>query len=117
MSARIVTETRHILWDGVTQRLRKGQVIDVPPGGALEREIGAEYLVPMPGTVQPAAEEAAVAEETAPPAEETAVRGGGGGEYAGTAASSGPQVTRIVPSRSRTVGKKQDDGKKQDGKP
>jgi hypothetical protein len=44
---RIVTQDRHISWDGVTQRLPKGQVLDVPPGSALEAEIGREYLVPL----------------------------------------------------------------------
>ena len=50
ISPRIVTEDRHITWDGVAQRLPKGQVLDVPPGSALEREIGADYLVPLPGS-------------------------------------------------------------------
>ena len=47
---RIVTEDRHIFWDGVQQRLPKGQQIDVPPGSALERAIGREFLV-TPGAV------------------------------------------------------------------
>ena len=46
---RVVTEERRISWDGVTQRLPKGQVLDVPPGSALEREIGRDFLVPLPG--------------------------------------------------------------------
>lgn len=46
---RVVTVDRQIFWDGVTQRLPKGQVLDVPPDSALEREIGRDYLVPMPG--------------------------------------------------------------------
>jgi hypothetical protein len=44
---RVVTEERWISWDGVAQRLPKGQVMDVPPGSALERTIGREFLVPL----------------------------------------------------------------------
>ncbi len=47
---RVVTQERHITWDGVTQRLPRGQVLDVPPGSALEREIGADFLAPLPGS-------------------------------------------------------------------
>jgi hypothetical protein len=50
ISPRIVTEDVTFLWDGVTQRLPKHQVIDVAPGSALERAIGRDKLVPMPGT-------------------------------------------------------------------
>lgn len=50
ISPRIVTQERWISWDGVTQRLPKGQVLDVPPGSALEREIGRDFLVPLPGS-------------------------------------------------------------------
>lgn len=54
---RIVTEERWIAWDGVSQRLPKGQVMDVPPGSALERAIGVQYLVPLGGVAaRPAAE-------------------------------------------------------------
>jgi len=63
---RIVTEDRQIFWDGVTQRLPKGQQIDVPPGSVLEREIGAEFLVPLPGSA-PAAEAMAAPEEKPEP--------------------------------------------------
>jgi len=68
VSPRIVTADRQIFWDGVTQRLPKGQVLDVPPGSALEREIGRDYLVPLPGAdvAQPPAAETAPQEETAP---------------------------------------------------
>lgn len=60
LSPRVVTQDRHITWDGVTQRLPKGQVLDVPPGSALEREIGRDYLVPLGAvTAQPPAEEPA----------------------------------------------------------
>jgi hypothetical protein len=62
---RIVTEDRWITWDGVTQRLPKGQQIDVLPGSPLERAIGREYLVPLPGSA-PAAEEAAAEEKPEP---------------------------------------------------
>jgi hypothetical protein len=61
---RIVTEDRHIFWDGVQQRLPKGQQIDVPPDSALERAIGAQFLVPLPGTA--AAQEAVPAEVPQP---------------------------------------------------
>jgi hypothetical protein len=50
ISPRIVTEDVRFLWDGVSQRLPKGQIIDVVPGSALEQAIGAQRLVPMPGT-------------------------------------------------------------------
>jgi hypothetical protein len=50
ISPRIVTEDVRFLWDGVSARLPKGQVIDVAPGSPLERAIGAGRLVPMPGT-------------------------------------------------------------------
>jgi cell division septation protein DedD len=46
MSARTVTQDVTFTWDGVSQRLGKGQVIDVVPGGALEAAIGAARLVP-----------------------------------------------------------------------
>ena len=49
VSPRVVTENRLITWDGVLQRIPKGQVMDVQPGSALERSIGREYLVPLPG--------------------------------------------------------------------
>lgn len=49
ISPRVVTEDVTFLWDGVPQRLPKGQVIDVAPGSALERAIGAQRLVPLPG--------------------------------------------------------------------
>lgn len=66
---RIVTAERWIAWDGVSQRVPKGQVLDVPPGSALEREIGREYLVPLgAAAAQPPAEEAALAEEPEAPA-------------------------------------------------
>lgn len=74
LSPRVVTEDRQIAWDGVTQRLPKGQVMDVPPGSALERAIGAEFLVPLgPTSALPPAEEApaekpAVAEKPQEPA-------------------------------------------------
>lgn len=66
ISPRIVTQDRRITWDGVTQRLPKGQVLDVPPGSALEREIGPEYLVPLPGSVPVADPVPAPAEKPAP---------------------------------------------------
>jgi hypothetical protein len=68
ISPRVVTEDRHITWDGVTQRLPKGQVLDVPPDSALEREIGRDFLVPLPGSVgeQVPAGQPAPREEPAP---------------------------------------------------
>jgi hypothetical protein len=51
ISPRVVTEDVRFQWDGVGQRLPKGQLIDVVPGSALERAIGADRLVPAPGTV------------------------------------------------------------------
>lgn len=65
VSPRIVTEDRWITWDGVSQRLPKGQVLDVPPDSALERAIGRQYLVPL-GAVTPPAPEAAPREVPAP---------------------------------------------------
>jgi hypothetical protein len=74
---RIVTEDRQIFWDGVQQRLPKGQQIDVPPGSPLERAIGAEFLVPLPGSA-PAVEEATPEEkpEPAPARPRTAPKSG-----------------------------------------
>jgi hypothetical protein len=69
LSPRVVTQDRHITWDGVTQRLPKGQVLDVPPGSALEREIGREYLVPLGAVAAQAPVEAPTA-EAAPQKEE-----------------------------------------------
>lgn len=64
LSPRIVTEDVVFRWDGVTQRLPKGQVMDVPPGSALERAIGLDHLVPLGAvTAQPPAQEAAAKEE------------------------------------------------------
>lgn len=44
---RVVTEPVTITWDGAPQRLPKGQIIDVPPGSALEEAIGAGHLEPV----------------------------------------------------------------------
>jgi len=66
VSPRIVTADRQIFWDGVTQRLPKGQVLDVPPGSALEREIGRDFLVPLPGSA-PVAEAVTGLEEKPEP--------------------------------------------------
>ncbi len=46
ITARTVTEDVTFLWDGVTQRLAKGQVLAVAAGGALERAIGLHRLTP-----------------------------------------------------------------------
>jgi len=89
LSPRVVTEDRLIAWDGVTQRLPKGQVMDVPPDSPLERAIGAEYLVPLPGTTAP---QVPVLEEAAVPAEKP------------------QQPAPALPKPAATV-KKQDSGK------
>jgi hypothetical protein len=100
LSPRIVTETRLILWDGVTQRLPKGQVMDVPPGSPLEAAIGAEFLVPMPGAEAQAPEAAAVfGAGRGGAANSTAFGGGGGGEFAS------------APLKPRAAAKKQDNAK------
>jgi hypothetical protein len=44
---RVVTVDTMITWDGVRQRLVRGQVMDVPPGSALEAAIGADRLRPL----------------------------------------------------------------------
>lgn len=82
ISPRIVTEDRRILWDGVTQRLPKGQVLDVPPGSALEAAIGRDFLVPLPGTA------------------------------AGQVPAQEPEPEKeAAPVKPRVIAKKQDDGK------
>jgi hypothetical protein len=75
MSPRIVTENVTFLWDGVTQRLPKGQVMDVPPGSALEAAIGLHRLVPYgaPAPQPPVEETPAVKPAEAVPQEETPV--------------------------------------------
>jgi hypothetical protein len=62
---RTVAVDTWITWDGVRQRLPRGQVMDVTPGSALERAIGRERLVPRGPDPAPA-EEAAPEEEAAP---------------------------------------------------
>lgn len=100
---RTVAVETWIEWDGVSQRLPRGQVMDVTPGGALERAIGRDRLVPFgPAPVQPPAEE---------PAPQAVGGGGGGATDSGT-----PEVSQSAPPKSRTVGKQHgDDGK--DGEP
>ena len=64
ISPRIVTADVVFPWDGVSQRLPKGQVLDVPPDSALERAIGLENLAPLGAVAaQPPAEEPAPQEE------------------------------------------------------
>lgn len=76
INPRIVAQDVRFLWDGVSQRLPKGQVIDVAPGGALEDAIGAENLVPFatparsaPVVTEPPVEEVPAVKpaETVPP--------------------------------------------------
>lgn len=64
VSPRIVTADVVFTWDGVSQRLPKGQVMDVPPGSALEAAIGLKHLVPLGAVAaQPPAEKPAPQEE------------------------------------------------------
>lgn len=66
---RIVTEDVTFQWDGVSQRLPRGQVMDVTPGSALERAIGVQRLRPLGAVAaQPPAEPAKPAEEAVPEA-------------------------------------------------
>jgi hypothetical protein len=44
---RVLAADTTFTWDGVLQRLPRGQVLDVTPGSPLERAIGADRLVPM----------------------------------------------------------------------
>jgi len=44
---RVIAVDTVITWDHVFQRLPRGQVIDVPPGSALEAAIGLDRLVPL----------------------------------------------------------------------
>jgi hypothetical protein len=44
---RTVTADVVFTWDGVSQRLPRGQAIDVTPGSALEAAIGRDRLVPL----------------------------------------------------------------------
>jgi hypothetical protein len=54
---RVVAADTYFTWDGATQRLPRGQVMDVTPDSPLERAIGRHNLVPhgVPAS-QPAAE-------------------------------------------------------------
>lgn len=62
---RVVTADVTFPWDGVQWRLQRGQIIDVPPGSALEQAIGADLLVPLGGAA-PAPQPAAPAAEETP---------------------------------------------------
>jgi len=99
---RIVTADRQIFWDGVQQRLPKGQQIDVPPGSALEAAIGVQFLIPLPGT-EAAQEALAVAQGGGGAVDSTALGGGGGGSTFA--------VTPASPPKSRAVGKAGSDSK------
>ena len=46
---RVITADTTITWDGASQRLARGTVMDVPPGGALEEAIGRERLATLSG--------------------------------------------------------------------
>lgn len=72
---RIVTAETWIQWDGVSQRIPRGQVMDVTPGSALEAAIGLDRLRPLGAVApHPPAPEPAPALETAelPPVPEEA---------------------------------------------
>lgn len=96
ISPRVVTEDRSITWDGVQQRLPKGQVMDVAPDSPLERAIGRQYLVPLGATsALPPAEQ---------PAETAAAHGGGAG-----GAESALEVSQPAPVKLPAVGAKKQD--------
>jgi hypothetical protein len=62
----VVTDDVHFPWDGVTQRLGRGTVLDVVPGSPLEEAIGADHLRPLHAV---AAQPAAAGEPEEAPAE------------------------------------------------
>lgn len=99
----VVAVETWIHWDGVAQRLPRGQVMDVVPGSALERAIGAERLVPLGGAVRTSVEPV----EPVKPVEATG-RGGGGGASNSSEAGGGA-TSSVSPPKSRTVGRKQGD--------
>jgi hypothetical protein len=105
-NARILAVDAEITWDGVTQRLPRGQVIDVAPGGALEKAIGRERLVPLYRPLvtapAPAAAPAPVAEAAQKPPE------------AAEAAAQDDAPARPAAARSKPRGTAQD-GKSGDG--
>lgn len=68
-------------WDGVPWRLQRGQVIDVPPGSALEQAIGASMLAPLNGPARAA--EAAPQDAAAPAPEPEAAPEEAAAQYEG----------------------------------
>lgn len=46
-SPRMLSTTVTITWDGAVQRLTRGTIIDIPPGGPLETAIGTSNLVSL----------------------------------------------------------------------
>jgi hypothetical protein len=48
---RVVTTDINLTWDGVTTRVRRGTVVDIPAGGPLETAYGAGNLVAMPSSI------------------------------------------------------------------
>jgi hypothetical protein len=46
----VVAVDTTLFWDGVTQRLPRGTVLDVAPNSALLAAIGREHLVPLGAT-------------------------------------------------------------------
>lgn len=67
---RVVAADVTFTWDRVPWRLQRGQIIDVPPGSALEQAIGADLLVPLGGAA-PAPQPAAPAAEETPAQEDS----------------------------------------------
>lgn len=69
----VVTVDTAFVWDGVTQRLARGTVLDVPPNSPLLGAIGLENLTPMfrAGSTALPPEQPAEAPEDAPAKDET----------------------------------------------
>ena len=93
----MVTEDVHFPWDGVSQRLGRGTVLDVVPGSPLEDAIGAGNLRPLHAVAaQPAAAEppAGVTDPPDAPSEsepkpKARARTGTGADTSGTTAPDG----------------------------
>jgi len=66
---RVVAVDTTFAWDGATQRLARGTVLDVPPGSALLAAIGPRNLVPLGATTplpEPPVTDAATEAQAAP---------------------------------------------------
>ena len=76
-SPRVVAADITFTWDNVPWRLQRGQVIDVPPGSALEQAIGAGLLLPLGASGPagpPAAEDEPPEPQAAPPKSRAAAK-------------------------------------------